>query len=296
MAPFRRPVKRYEVAEAATFAEPDVIPWLTLLVQATEYPVTAVPPFAVGADHVTVASAFDEVVATEVGGPGTTSDWADTAATPSANRASVPVPATRARSCLVRLSGFPTGPCRPRRSPREPPRSSSGSGRASIPDRTPRTLPARQRLGQPPPTGRTPSRRRRGRRPAPRWTGSPPMPWANRLGGPGVSCTAHDRRGRTTRVIRLPSGLSVGPVATRARNPQARTTTSSVHPVARMTTHWSTTPVATSRAETSSTGCGNENRSVAPVSVFRFPTGQTLLSGDVALHDPTVPGWRNPGR
>ena len=64
-----------------------------------------------------------------------------------------------------------------------------------------------------------------------------PMPWAKRFGGPGVSRTVHARRGRTTRVTSVPSGLSVGPVATRATNPQARMTTRTVQPVIRTATH-----------------------------------------------------------
>ena len=45
-----------------------------------------------------------------------------------------------------------------------------------------------------------------------------PIVCANRFGGPGTGSGA-PRRGATTRVANCPSGLSVGPVAERARNP-----------------------------------------------------------------------------
>ena len=45
------------------------------------------------------------------------------------------------------------------------------------------------------------------------------MPWANRLGGPATGRSAMRRRGVTTRVTNCPSGLSVGPVSTRATKP-----------------------------------------------------------------------------
>ena len=46
-----------------------------------------------------------------------------------------------------------------------------------------------------------------------------PMPWANRLGGPGTRFPSIGRRGVTTRVTSWPSGLNVGPVTTRATKP-----------------------------------------------------------------------------
>jgi hypothetical protein len=45
-----------------------------------------------------------------------------------------------------------------------------------------------------------------------------PMPCANRFGGPGTYLGA-PRRGAATRVANWPSGLSVGPVSTRAQKP-----------------------------------------------------------------------------
>ncbi len=46
-----------------------------------------------------------------------------------------------------------------------------------------------------------------------------PMAWANRLGGPGTGFGGQGRRGTTNRVATRPSGLSRGPVSTRAQNP-----------------------------------------------------------------------------
>jgi hypothetical protein len=46
-----------------------------------------------------------------------------------------------------------------------------------------------------------------------------PMPWAKRLGGPATGLAATGSRGVITRVTSWPSGLSVGPVSTRATNP-----------------------------------------------------------------------------
>jgi alkanesulfonate monooxygenase SsuD/methylene tetrahydromethanopterin reductase-like flavin-dependent oxidoreductase (luciferase family) len=48
-----------------------------------------------------------------------------------------------------------------------------------------------------------------------------PMPCANRLGGPETGFAGSFNSGVTTRVTNSPSGLSVGPVSTRARNPDA---------------------------------------------------------------------------
>lgn len=48
-----------------------------------------------------------------------------------------------------------------------------------------------------------------------------PMPWANRFGGPGTYFAGNDSRGVITLVTSCPSGLSVGPVSTRATNPYA---------------------------------------------------------------------------
>ena len=46
-----------------------------------------------------------------------------------------------------------------------------------------------------------------------------PMPCANRFGGPGTHRGATGSLGVMTRVTSWPSGLSVGPVSTRATNP-----------------------------------------------------------------------------
>ena len=45
------------------------------------------------------------------------------------------------------------------------------------------------------------------------------MPWAKRLGGPATGRAGIPSRGVTTRVTSWPSGLSVGPVSTRATKP-----------------------------------------------------------------------------
>ncbi len=65
-----------------------------------------------------------------------------------------------------------------------------------------------------------------------------------------------------TRVASWPSGLNVGPVATRARNPSAITTVSHSHPLPTpiespsVTRESTTTPAATDRAASSLTGFG----------------------------------------
>ncbi len=46
-----------------------------------------------------------------------------------------------------------------------------------------------------------------------------PMAWAKRFGGPGVSLGAKGSLGAATRVANWPSGLSEGPVSTRAQKP-----------------------------------------------------------------------------
>jgi hypothetical protein len=48
-----------------------------------------------------------------------------------------------------------------------------------------------------------------------------PIPWANRFGGPGTYFAGNGNRGVITLVTSDPSGLSVGPVSTRATNPYA---------------------------------------------------------------------------
>ena len=62
-----------------------------------------------------------------------------------------------------------------------------------------------------------------------------------------------------TRVTSNPSGLSLGPAATRATNPYARTGASQRWSNTMAVTAMTTTPAATRRAETSFTGSGNEN-------------------------------------
>jgi len=88
---------------------------------------------------------------------------------------------------------------------------------------------------------------------------SAPIACANRLAGPGEYRCATGSRGVTTVVANLPSGLRVGPVSTRARNPYASTGTS--HPCwnATDTTASTATTPATVRADVSLTGFGNEN-------------------------------------
>ena len=61
------------MVDGATIDDPEVMPCRALLVHATVNPVTAVPPLDAGATQEMVASAWAEVVATEVGAPGTTS-------------------------------------------------------------------------------------------------------------------------------------------------------------------------------------------------------------------------------
>jgi hypothetical protein len=53
-----------------------------------------------------------------------------------------------------------------------------------------------------------------------------PIPCAKRFGGPGTYFAGNGRRGVITFVTSCPSGLSVGPVSTRATNPYASGTSS----------------------------------------------------------------------
>src|SRR5436305_15347832 len=86
-----------------------------------------------------------------------------------------------------------------------------------------------------------------------------PIAWANRFGGPGTGLRSPSRGAIRFWAIQ-PSGLSVGPVSTRAQKPYAIGISSQYQPVARVTmTPTSTTP-ATTRAAFSLTGLGNENR------------------------------------
>src|SRR5690348_5586788 len=82
------------------------------------------------------------------------------------------------------------------------------------------------------------------------------MPWARRFGAPGLNFAGRLIRGVTTRVANWPSGLSVGPVSTRAANPYVSGASS--HGWSRTTALVAivTTPPATTRAEVSLTGSG----------------------------------------
>ena len=61
-----------------------------------------------------------------------------------------------------------------------------------------------------------------------------PIPCANRFGGPGTGFLAPSR-GAITFCAVQPSGLSVGPVSTRAQNPYVSGISSQYAPVARIT-------------------------------------------------------------
>ena len=67
------------------------------------------------------------------------------------------------------------------------------------------------------------------------------------------------RRGATTRVAKRPSGLSVGPVSTRATKPYASGMSSQYHEVASVITPVASTTAATTLAAFSLTGLGKEN-------------------------------------
>ena len=83
-----------------------------------------------------------------------------------------------------------------------------------------------------------------------------PIPWAKRFGGPGTRRGA-PRRGATLFWASQPTGLSFGPVSTRAQKPYASGTSSHSQPVARITTAVVSTTPATTRAAFSFTGFGN---------------------------------------
>ncbi len=90
-----------------------------------------------------------------------------------------------------------------------------------------------------------------------------PIPWANRFGGPGTGFFGPSR-GATTSIANRPSGLSVGPVSTRAQNPYAIGISSQYQPVASVRITPASTKPATTRAAFSFTGLGNANSSRMP--------------------------------
>jgi len=92
-----------------------------------------------------------------------------------------------------------------------------------------------------------------------------PIPCANRLGGPGTNFGLPRKRGAKTRCANQPSGLSFGPVSTRATNPYAIGTSSQYQPVARTSAQDAATTAATVRAAFSFTGFGKPRReAIAP--------------------------------
>src|SRR5215208_2394521 len=85
-----------------------------------------------------------------------------------------------------------------------------------------------------------------------------PMPCAKRFGGPGTYLGSPSR-GAATRVANRPSGLSVGPVSTRAQKPYVSGTSSQYADVRSAASATTITTPATTRAAFSLTGFGNEN-------------------------------------
>src|SRR3954471_6590843 len=85
-----------------------------------------------------------------------------------------------------------------------------------------------------------------------------PMPCAKRFGGPATYFGAPSR-GAITPLASRPSGLSVGPVSTRAQKPYASGTSSQCAPVSNTTTPARATTPATTRAAFSLRGFGKEN-------------------------------------
>jgi hypothetical protein len=88
-----------------------------------------------------------------------------------------------------------------------------------------------------------------------------PIACAKRFGGPATTFGVPSR-GATTRVASWPSGLSVGPVSTRAQKPSASGTSSQCVEVTSANSAISATPPATARAAFSLTVRGNENTSL----------------------------------
>ena len=108
-----------------------------------------------------------------------------------------------------------------------------------------------------------------------------PMPWAKRFGGPSTSRGASGRAGTTTCVASRPSGLNVGPAATRATKPYASGPSTQVQPRMRTSSVITTTPAATTRAATSFTGFGKRKsrliRSTIAARTANGPAGQGYL-------------------
>lgn len=86
-----------------------------------------------------------------------------------------------------------------------------------------------------------------------------PIDWANLLGGPGTARFGLPIIGRIILVDSIPIGLSVGPVATLAKNPYARKNNSHGSMVTIVEMVKTKTIPATRRAAISLTGLGNEN-------------------------------------
>ena len=101
------------------------------------------------------------------------------------------------------------------------------------------------------------------------------MPWAKRLGGPGVS-TGCPSRGATTRIANQPRGLSRGPASTRPRKPSASGTSSHHQPVTSVSTLIATTPVATVRAALSLTGLGKSKKAMPTIISLRLDRHNVL--------------------
>ena len=99
-----------------------------------------------------------------------------------------------------------------------------------------------------------------------------PIVWANLFGGPGTNLWSKFNFGVTTRVTNSASGLNAGPAATRAANPYASATSTSVELVSRNVVLIKTTPAATSRADVSLAGFGKGKRFVMRPSIYRYPT------------------------
>ena len=84
------------------------------------------------------------------------------------------------------------------------------------------------------------------------------MNWAKRFGGPATGFFAPSR-GVITFSAAQPTGLSFGPVSTRAQNPYTSGINSQYHAVAMISTTVTRTTPATTRAASSLTGLGKES-------------------------------------
>ena len=119
-----------------------------------------------------------------------------------------------------------------------------------------------------------------------------PMPWANRLGGPGTS-RGLPSRGATTWTASRPSGLYRGPQPSRSANPTKSTSVIQCQPVARASTESEKTPKATERAAHSFTGFGKWNR--LRRGVFTSPTREVFIRGFLLDPRSPAPAGRGPG-